>query len=907
MKKFFILFLLFLLFFGCNRQKIYDSYSIDSINITDKVIVSSDEGTVTLTTVLTGKDADKVTINNIAVYLTYGIVNSVIPAGNGKFNISVSGLNDVSGSPVKVEVVCCGKKAFGQIFIKNGKPENMELSLSDTNINSDIGEVSGTYKVYDKNRNLIFLNGVTIDTSFGDLKNVWSENGEGHFILGGLTDVSKSPVTIKIKAGGIEAQKKVNILVGELSKFIIDTIPSPQITNKPFLINIRACDKNGNIVKAFSDKVRFETAEGNIDPGESGRFTEGQINQQVMIKQQVSNEYIKVSYGDITGKSNLFTVNPEPASFIEIEKDSSLISADDGNVELTISVKNGDGVGIAGKNVKVELFDSDNKKVDDSTSQYGIVSPVMDNGDGTYTCFLSEIRDASKSPYTIRASTGALVSESSLSVVPGEMDHFKSDDIPSQRTGSPFLVNFIASDLWGNRVYVYSGNVTITAQCKVGNNYQDAAIIVNDPSNNPYFPGNNVIFGQSGFLTLSFNSKCDDARLDFTDGKYNGASNSFKVFSAGVVPAINLQGYVFASYVFNVVFNTNDIPPDGECNFNSTPQENIIAGKEFTFYIVARYLGTDPNNPQNIYCAQTGLYDINEPMDGKVWAGDNTGTLKILDTSSVHLSGNFPATPGNDPLNPQLEKILKVTAIIDKNSSNDVININPSLRSGLGTGNSSGFSVGAGSIDHIVIENISSPQIANSPFTLAASTVDSQGNIVPIDLNVQISDSTGTVQPVTGQFRKGRLSSSVQISKVSNNDQLKIDGGDAKTIAQSNVFDITSPLGIDHFDIYILSDLSDIRVGEPVEYEAYAKNAAGNIVASFNYSVQLTDITGSVTPNKTRKFENGYIHDYFVVKKKVESDKIYLTGGGVVGESESFKTFAGALDHFEIENISSPQ
>ena len=907
MRKFVLSLFLIILFFGCSRQKIYDSYSIDSINITDKVLVSADEGAVILSTVFTGKDYDKILANNIEVYLTYGIVASIVPAGTGKFNITVSGLNNVARSPVKVEVVCCGKKSYGQIFITNGKADSVELTLSDTNINSDIGEVSGRYKVYDKNRNLIFLNGVTIDTSYGNLKNVWMENGEGHFVLGNLSDVSNSPVTIKISAAGVETEKSINILVGTLNKFVIENIASPQITNVPFLLNISACDKNGNVVSSFEDKVQFATVDGNIDPGESGRFVKGQLSQEVMIRQYVVNEYIKVNYGNITGKSNDFTVNPAPASFIEIEKDSSLISADDGNIELTISVKNADGVGIAGKSVKVELYDSGNKEVDNSESTFGIVSSVIDNGDGTYTCFLSEVRDATKSPYNIRVISGALINESTLSVVPGEMDHFKSDEIPSQRAGSPFLVNITASDLWGNTVFVYSGNVTIDAECKVGNNYQKVAIIVNDPSNNPYFSGTNILFGQSAFLTVSFASDCDNARLDFTDRRYNGISNSFKVFSSGVVPVINVQGYVFAGFVFNVVFSKNDIPVDGECNFQSTPPNDIIAGEEFSFYVVARYLGTDPNNPQNIYCSQTGLYDIAEPMDGVVWVSDRTGTLKVLNTSFVNLSNQFPGTPGNDLLNPQLEKILKVNAVIEKNTGNNVININPSLRSGLGTGNSSGFGVGVGSIDHIVIEKIASPQIANSSFTLVATTVDSQGNTVPIDLNVAISDTTGSIQPIAGQFRAGRLSASVQISTVIDSDRIRIDGGDSKTIAQSNVFSVISPLGVDHFDIHILSDTSNIRIGEPVEYEAYAKNRAGNIVSSFNYSVMLTDLTNTVTPDKTVKFENGYLHDNFVIMGKTDNDKIYLTGGGVQGESSSFKTFAGVIDHFEIENIYSPQ
>ncbi len=906
-----VLFLILLTFMavGCTREKVVPVVEIDAVILPPEVKVNADEGKVDVKIKVAGKDYTKVTSSMFHIYLTYGLFSGVRKISPGLFEATVSGLTDVSVSPVDMEVVCCGKKSYTRIYIDAGKPAKIDLQLSTTMVNSDDGYLNGEFQVEDKNNNPISFNGVTVSTTAGEINTLWREGSKYHFTVSGLTDVKKSPVTIKVVAGKLVASEEVKILVGKLARFCIEKIPSPQVVNIPFKIHIKACDKSGNVVTAFNDRVNINCDIGEIDPGVSGRFVDGERDEDVMIHREAAGDRIRVSYGGIVGFSNPFDVKPQPASKLTIDADRTLISADDPGVELTIRVENDQGYGIAGKDVVVELYSADGKKLDDSESNYGMVSSVIDNGDGSYTCFITELRNVKFSPYIVRARMASLENEIQISVVPGEMDHFKIDEIPSQRASFPFTLNFIASDAWGNRVYVYSGKVTISAECISGNSYQPCPVQVNDASNNPYFPGNNVLYGQSipGITVIFPQDHKDGVRIVLTDGHYRGVSNPFKVFPALVGPGtIPRTNYVISGFRFFVVFDTADIPPDGSCNFNSQPGK-IIAGKPFHFYVVARYYAVDPNNPSDTACYQTGLYDVGNPFDGNVWLSDSTGSLKLLGSNYKHLSISFPRTPGGSLLNPIYEKYIEVTAEVEQTSNNTAILVNPALRSGLGSGSSVGFPVLPGNVDHLKIATIPTPQISGSQFNLRAIAVDKNGNPVPLDLDVNLSDKTGTLTPSSASFQNGRLSVNVLVTKVINGDSITIDGGDAHTLATSNPFDVISPLAVDHFEVRILSDPSSIRVGVPVTYEVVARNPAGNVVESFNYSVAISDLTGTISPTQTARFKNGYLRDTFVVMKTASSDKIFITGAGARGVSESFPVGAGALNHFVVESIESPQ
>ncbi len=905
-KRFLAVIILVLLAMSCSRENNTEGPVIDTIILPASVVVSADEGSADIEVRVTGRDYAQVEPSMFDVYLTAGVFSGIRKVAPGNFVLTVSSLTSVAFSPVDLEVTCCGKKAYGRIIIEAGAPASIKLDLSTSVVSADDGTVSGSFTVTDKRGNPIYFEGVTVSASYGEISSLWREGDSYHFIVSGLTDVGRSPVVITVTAGNIKESREVEILVGKLARFCVDEVESPQIVNVPFQLHIRACDRSGNLYTAFNDRVNIDADIGEVEPGVSGRFENGERVEEIMIHQEAAGERVRVSYGGIVGFSNPFDVNPQPASRLTIDADRTLISADDPGVELTIKLENDQGYGIAGKPIKVELLSADGRKLDDSGSSYGMVSSVLDNGDGTYTCFITELRNVEDSPYVVRATMASLEDEIQISVVPGEMNHFKIDEIPSQRASFPFLLNFIASDQWGNRVYVYSGKVTISAEC--GNPPQECPVQVNDASSNPYFPGNNVLYGQSiPGITLIFPSDYDSARVIVTDGHYTGVSNEFKVFGAvmgtGVIPNTN---YVVSGYRFFVVFDTADIPPDGSCDFNSLP-DRIVAGEPFKFYIVARYYAVDPNNPSDTACYQTGIYDTGNPFDGNVWIGDSTGSMVLLGSSYEHLSPDFPVTPSGSILNPVYEKYIEVTAAIQDTSDNATILINPTLRSGVGSGSSSGFAVLPGDVDHIRIDTIDSPQIAGSEFNLRAVAEDRNGNLVPLDLQVTLTDKSGTISPTTAYFRDGRLSVNVLITTVMSGDTITIDGGDAHTLATSNPFDVISDLAVDHFDVRILSDPANIRAGVPVTYEVVARNPAGNVVDSFNYSVSITDLTGSISPNRTARFQNGYLKDSFVIMRTASSDRIFITGGGARGVSEEFSVGAGALDHFEIDAIDSPQ
>ncbi|MFQ5708357.1 MAG: T9SS type A sorting domain-containing protein [bacterium] len=121
----------------------------------------------------------------------------------------------------------------------------------------------------------------------------------------------------------------------------------------------------------------------------------------------------------------------------------------------------------------------------------------------------------------------------------------------------------------------------------------------------------------------------------------------------------------------------------------------------------------------------------------------------------------------------------------------------------------------------------------------------------------------------------------------------------------SNAFDVTSTT-VDHFTIAAIT--SPQTAGTPFNITITAEDASNNTVTGFTGTVNLSDLTGTISPTLTSNFSGGVLSNFSVtITKSMTANVITATGVGKSGASNSFDVDAAALDHFAFSDIPSPQ
>ena len=126
----------------------------------------------------------------------------------------------------------------------------------------------------------------------------------------------------------------------------------------------------------------------------------------------------------------------------------------------------------------------------------------------------------------------------------------------------------------------------------------------------------------------------------------------------------------------------------------------------------------------------------------------------------------------------------------------DQINGNVSLTAVAGevSGISNGFAVQAvPTLDHFIIQTISSPQTVNAPFQITITARDSSNNPLPVYTgNPTLSANVGTITPnATGAFSGGTWTGLVTLNQVTDDVVITINDGAATGV--SNSFEVQTP------------------------------------------------------------------------------------------------------------------
>lgn len=221
-------------------------------------------------------------------------------------------------------------------------------------------------------------------------------------------------------------------------------------------------------------------------------------------------------------------------------------------------------------------------------------------------------------------------------------------------------------------------------------------------------------------------------------------------------------------------------------------------------------------------------------------------------------------------------------------------------------GESNSFNVQHASLTKFAIDPIGT-QEANTPFLIAVTAQDAFDNTVTsFTGKVSIEDETDTITPTeSGNFSGGKWSGTVTITQVSTDNNITVTNTAGTQSGTSGDFDVISS-NVDHFTISTIS--SPQEAGTAFGITITAEDASNNTVTTFEGTVNLADLTGTLSPTITTEFTDGVLTDFQVTITEAGADnKITVTALGKSGESNTFDVDPAALDHFVFEEIASPQ
>ena len=456
----------------------------------------------------------------------------------------------------------------------------------------------------------------------------------------------------------------------------------------------------------------------------------------------------------------------------------------------------------------------------------------------------------------------------SFNVVAGALDHFTFATISSPQTaGVAFSVTITAEDAYNNQRTQFNDTVTLT---------DDTGTLT---------PGS-VTFSSGQWTGNATITKAQsDVRITATYGTVSDQSNYFNVnagsldhFAIGVistqsagepftitVTAQDAWNNTVTSFTGTVSISdsTGTITPSTSDNFTSgflTQQVTITQIRDDDRVTVTRTGGTEAgqSNLFDVISSSVDHFDISaisSPQTaGEAFsitiiakdANDNTvtsftGTANLSDvtgTISPTITGSFSSG------------VWKGNVTITKSISGDIITVTSSGKSG--TSNS--FNVVAGALDHFIVaadtnETLISSQTAGQAFSLGIVAKDEYENTVrSFTGTLDLSDDTGTLNPLTVNMSGGVWQGNVTITKAQSDVRIRVSGGgktsysnyfniEPAPVASLTIRDAAGGLGNEVGDVVMTLD--DKLTLYAAGYDQYG-NYAHDVVA--NWSVSSGDL-----------------------------------------------------------------
>ncbi len=322
------------------------------------------------------------------------------------------------------------------------------------------------------------------------------------------------------------------------------------------------------------------------------------------------------------------------------------------------------------------------------------------------------------------------------------------------------------------------------------------------------------------------------------------------------------------------------------------------------------YTHIDDGNTPNFSIAAGALDHFDVSTSGDATAGSNFSvTITAQDaydnTVTSHTS-SVALTDLTDTISPTstgsiTAGVWNSTVTFTKSRSNNKITATYNDISGM----SSEFDVLPAGLDHFTFNTITSPKTAGTSFSITVTARDQYENLVEsFTGTVLLTDLTGSLNETSNIFSSGSLTQSVTITESQSDNYITASG--SSKVGTSNLFNV-NPGSLAKFYIGPIS--SPKTAGEYFSISVTAQDNYDNTVTSFTGKVDISDNSGTVSPNQSDNFSGGEWNGQVKITADFTNDQISVqrSGGGETGTSNAFDVQVGALDHFTIDAISTPQ
>lgn len=194
----------------------------------------------------------------------------------------------------------------------------------------------------------------------------------------------------------------------------------------------------------------------------------------------------------------------------------------------------------------------------------------------------------------------------------------------------------------------------------------------------------------------------------------------------------------------------------------------------------------------------------------------------------------------------------------------------------------------------------------NSILVVSSPSMDGTLNYSVSGDSVILTRSGGTAQ-TPGELETIRLANVTNATLASNYQITLRIKNSTGTILESGISSGFSvlPGPLDHFSV-VLSGTSMIA-GTPFDVTITAQDAFNNTVSSFSSTVDLSDLTGTLSPLQTTSFMSGVWAGKLIVRKTTTSNAITARAQGKAGTSNNFQVLPTILGTFTFDLIPSPQ
>ena len=725
----------------------------------------------------------------------------------------------------------------------------------------------------------------------------------GHTINLSALATSNFTFTLATKSGSTTAGGAQTVVPGPLDHFAISTITSPQTAGIAINgITLTAKDLNNNTVSSFVSTVTYSGTAGIT--GTSATFTAGVLSG-ISVTPTVSGTSLTfiVTGSAKTGTATIATINPGALDHFAIS---------------TITSPQTAGTAITGITLTAQDFYNNTATSFVSTVTYSGTAGIT----GTSATFTAGVLSGLSLTPTVAGTgmtfivTGSTkTGTSTFNVNVGALDHFSISTITSPQTaGTPITgITLTAQDSNNNTVTSFVTTVTYSGTAGItGTSATFTAGVLSGISVTPTVSGTSLTFivtGSAKTGTATITTINPGALDHFAISTIISPQTSGTAITGITLTAKDLNNNTVSSFVSTVAYSGTAGITGTSAAFTAGVLSGLsltptVAGTGMTFIVTgSTKTGTSSFDVNPGALDHFAISTITSPQTaGTAIAGitltardfyNNTVTSFV---STVTYSGTAGITGTSTAFTAGVLSGVSVTPTLAGTSMTFIVT--GSTKTGTST-----FNVNVGALDHFAISTITSPQTAGTPITgITLTAKDLNNNTVSSFVSTVSYSGTAGITGTSATFTAGVLSGVSVTPTVSGTSLTFVVTGSAKT-GTATIATI-NPGALDHFAISTIT--SPQTAGTAITgITLTAQDFYNNTVTSFVSTVTYSGTAGITGTSAT--FTAGVLSGLSLTPTVAGTGMTFIVTGATKTGTSTFNVNPGALDHFAISTITSPQ